>query len=116
ACTPSTYTSAPTRCARSAIARTSGRVPTALLAAVTATSRVRRLISSSYCHSGSSQVSMSTSAQRTTAPADHDLVADLPGLGQGAGDRVGQRGHVGAEDHSGRLAADQVGEGPPGRV
>ena len=45
-------------------------MPTALLAAVTATSRVRRVISSSYCHSGSSQVSMSTSAQRTTAPAD----------------------------------------------
>ncbi len=70
ACTPSTCTSPPTWCARSAIARTSGRVPTALLAAVTATSRVRRVISSSYCQTGSSQVSMSTSAQRTTAPAD----------------------------------------------
>ena len=70
ACTPSTYVSAPTACARSAIARTSGRVPTALLAAVTATSLVRRVMSWSYCQTGSSQVSMSISAQRTTAPAD----------------------------------------------
>jgi hypothetical protein len=47
---------------------TSGRVPMALLAAVTATRRVRGLMSSSYCQVGSSPVSMSTSAHRTTAP------------------------------------------------
>jgi hypothetical protein len=47
---------------------TSGQVPIALLAAVTATSRVRSVSSSSYCQSGSSPVSMSTSAHRTTMP------------------------------------------------
>jgi hypothetical protein len=40
-----------------------------LLAAVTATSRVRSVISPLYCAAGSSPVAGSTSAQRTTAPA-----------------------------------------------
>src|ERR671917_445585 len=69
ACVPSTKTNAPTACARRAMAATSGRVPIAELAAVTATSRVRGPSSSSYCQSGSSPVSMSTSAQRTPTPA-----------------------------------------------
>ncbi len=40
----------------------------ALLAAVSATRRVRRLTRSAYCQAGSSPVSMSTSAQRTATP------------------------------------------------
>jgi len=40
-----------------------------LLAAVTATSRVRSLSSVSYCPAGSSAAGRSISAQRTTAPA-----------------------------------------------
>ncbi len=51
------------------IAATSGRVPMMLLAAVTATSLVRFPISRAYCPAGSSPVTGSTSAQRTSAPA-----------------------------------------------
>ena len=52
--TPSTYASAPTAWALSVMARTSGRVPSTLLAPVTATTRVRSSTSSPYCSTGSS--------------------------------------------------------------
>src|SRR5690606_17158603 len=64
----STTISAPTRWANSATVATSGRVPTVPDAAVNATSFVRGVTSVSYCHAGSSHVSMSTSPQRTTPP------------------------------------------------
>ena len=51
------------------IAATSGLVPIALLAAVTATSLVRAVTRLAYCAAGSSPVAGSTSAHRTTAPA-----------------------------------------------
>ena len=51
------------------MAATSGRVPMRLLAAVTATSRVRGDSSPAYWAAGSSPVTGSGSAQRTTAPA-----------------------------------------------
>ena len=47
---------------------TSGLVPTMLLAAVTATSRVRSDSRSRYWAAGSSAVEESTSAQRSVAP------------------------------------------------
>ena len=50
------------------MAATSGLVPTTLLAAVTATSRVRSDSRSPYWAGGSSVVDVSTSAQRTVAP------------------------------------------------
>ena len=50
------------------MAARSGRVPTTLLAAVTATSRVRSDSSSPYWAAGSSVVARSTSAHRTVAP------------------------------------------------
>ena len=64
----STTTSAPTRLANSMIVGTSGRVPTEPDASVTATAFVRADTSCSYCHAGSSHVSMSISPHRTTAP------------------------------------------------
>ncbi len=51
------------------IAATSGRVPMMLLAALTATSRVRSPISSPNWPAGSSPEGSSTWAQRTVAPA-----------------------------------------------
>ena len=51
------------------MAATSGRVPRILLAAVTATSRVRSDTSVRYWAAGSSPVDMSTSAQRTVTLA-----------------------------------------------
>jgi hypothetical protein len=69
ACTPSTYTSAPASWASFAIAATSGRVPIALLAAVTATTRVRGPIRSANRATGNSPVAGSNSAHRTVAPA-----------------------------------------------
>ena len=51
------------------IAVTSGRVPIALLAAVTATSRVRGPMRSAYWPTGSSPVTRSTSAHLTVTPA-----------------------------------------------
>src|ERR1700761_2092617 len=99
------------------MAATSGRVPIALLAAVTATSRVRGPIRSAYCASGSSPVTRSTSAHLTvtppppprrhprphvrvmTEPGHHDVIARGPAPGQGVRDPVGERGRAGPEDH-----------------
>ena len=67
--TPSTYARAPASRAASVIARTSGRVPIALEAAVTATRRVRSDRTRSTAAAGSSPVSASKSATRTVAPA-----------------------------------------------
>ena len=44
-------------------------------------------------------------------PGDHDLVAGPPCVGQRAGQPVGQRGHVRAEDDALRVAAHEVGHG-----
>ena len=41
-------------------------------------------------------------------PGDHDLVARLPGLGQGASEVEGQLGHRASEDHTPGVAAEQV--------
>src|ERR1019366_6237689 len=112
-------------------------VPTMLLAAVTATSRVRSLSRSPYWLGGSSAVDTSTSAQRTTASrraaarTPRRTVASWAGLGnttpapgppppaprpplpgQGFRQPVGKRGHVRAEDHAVRFGAGQVGQGP----
>ena len=65
---PSTHTSAPTVWAARAIWATGGRVPMRLLAAVTATSRVRGDSSDATASTGSSPVAGSKSAHRTTAP------------------------------------------------
>src|SRR5215471_7368844 len=96
------------------MAARSGRVPTTLLAAVTATSRVRSDSSSPYCPAGSSVVARSTSAHQTVAPRGglhprpdvgvvvepgyHDLVPPLPAPGQRLGEPVGEGGHVRAQD------------------
>ena len=64
----SASTSAPTSCASSAIAPTSGTVPVAGLPSGTVTRRVRGVIRCSYCQVGTSPVSRSNSAHRTVTP------------------------------------------------
>ena len=104
----------------------SGRVPSRLDAPVTATSRVRSRQHASG-RTAARAVSVSKSTQRTVTPSGvggphpgpdvgvvvepghHDLVAGLPGLGQGAGQVEGQLGHRAAEDHAAGVAAEQVG-------
>jgi len=66
--TPSTHSTAPTACTRSAICLTGGRVPIRLDAAVIATNRVRSDNTSSTAASGTSPVTGSNSTHRTAAP------------------------------------------------
>ena len=68
-CTASTYSHAPTACARSATAGRSGRVPIRLEAPVTATSLVWLVSASSSDSIDSSPVSGSKSTHRRVAPA-----------------------------------------------
>src|SRR5215211_5881080 len=69
AATASTEMRAPAACTAATIAASSGTVPHALDAAVTATQRVRSDSTASTAAAGSASVSPSGSAQRTVAPA-----------------------------------------------
>src|ERR1700761_6328936 len=97
-----------------------------LLAAVTATSRVRSLTSETYCSAGSSPVDMSTSAHRTVTPAraaacsqgrtlaswsSRETTISSPGCqvpAKGLGQPVGEGSHVRAENDAAGVAAHQV--------
>ena len=114
------------------MARTSGRLPMALDAAVTATTRVRSPITSSKRCAGSSPVSVSNSAQRTVAPArwaamtQGRMLASWssevttisspagPPAREGVGDVEGERRHVGSQHHPIGRAVDEVGDRAPG--
>ena len=113
--------------------RTSGAVPIALLAAVTATSRVRSLTSSrvllgrqlagrrvelgpphgrprpapAACTHGRTLASWSSRDTTTSSPG-RQPVAERPR------DQVGQRGRARPEHHAARVPADQVGHGGAG--
>ena len=69
AATASIATLAPAACAAATIPSSSGTVPVAFDAAVTATQRVRSESTASIADAGSASVSRSGSAQRTVAPA-----------------------------------------------
>jgi hypothetical protein len=122
-------------CARSALSRTAGTVPMALLAAVVATSRAREPTNSRYCPIGRRRwPGRRPTAERSRRPA--------PTAGRWRRGRAGtppprrpgpsrattcgppdrsprwrsDRTPPRAEHHPGRLAADQVGDGRAGRA
>jgi hypothetical protein len=104
-------------------------VPTALLAAVTATQRVRSDSTASTASAGSSRVPGSGSAKRTVAPARsaamthgedvrvvvepgaHDLVAGSELAADRRGEAHRQRGHARPEGDAARVAAQQPPDG-----
>ena len=125
ACTASTYTRAPAACAADTIAPSSGTLPTALLAAVTATQRVRSREHRLHGRRRRSSVPGSGSAKRTSAPARSAAIShgatspswssrvqtiSSPGderAADGGGERERERGHARAEHEAARVASHE---------